>query len=139
MARVPAGFTLIDEGRPTAVDALDDGERVLVANSDVAAATGWERKPQGMCRDELCVPLRDGAGHTEDRVDLAAFAAALGRPLALDAGERAAFLGTAARERGERLASLRAPDFSLPDLAGGMHTLSGFRGRKVLLVVYASW
>jgi len=134
-----AGFTLIDEGRPMAVDALLDGDRVLVANADLAAATGWERKPQGMCRDELCVPLRDGAGHTADRVDLGALAVALGRPLAVDTEAGGAFLGTAAADRGERLASLQAPDFSLPDLDGEMHTLSKHRGRKVLLVVYASW
>jgi len=134
-----AGFTLIDEGRASTVDAVRDGERVLVANADMAAATGWERKPQGMCRDEVCVPLRDGAGHTGDRVDLGTFAAALGRPLALDLDEGAAFLGTASSERAAQLASLHAPDFSLPDLSGEMHTLSKYRGRKVLLVVYASW
>ena len=32
-----------------------------------------------------------------------------------------------------------APDFSLPDLHGRMHTLSAHRGKKALLIVYASW
>ena len=32
-----------------------------------------------------------------------------------------------------------APDFSLPDLAGRLHTLSDYRGKKVLLIAYASW
>ena len=32
-----------------------------------------------------------------------------------------------------------APDFTLPDLAGQIHTLSDYRGKKVLLVAYASW
>jgi peroxiredoxin len=27
----------------------------------------------------------------------------------------------------------------LPDLSGRMHALSDFRGKKVLLVAYASW
>ncbi len=134
-----ADFTLIDEGRVTRVDAQVVDGRVLVADADVARATGWERKPQGMCRDDMCVPLRDDGGHTADRVDLAAFAALLRRPLAVDVEERAACLGTAAEDRGAQLGSLRAPDFALPDLDGRVHSLRQHRGRKVLLVVYASW
>jgi cytochrome oxidase Cu insertion factor (SCO1/SenC/PrrC family) len=57
----------------------------------------------------------------------------------LDVGERAACLGAAASERARRLASLEAPDFTLPDVDGRPHTLSGFRGKKVLLVAWASW
>ena len=72
-------------------------------------------------------------------VDLAAFAAALDRPLALDVAEGVAALGTAAADRAASLASLEAPDFSLPDLAGRRHTLSEHRGKKVLLIAYASW
>jgi peroxiredoxin len=37
------------------------------------------------------------------------------------------------------LASLDAPDFTLPDLDGHLHSLAGHRGKKVLLVAYASW
>ena len=52
---------------------------------------------------------------------------------------RAAFLGIGASERGRRLASLDAPDFTLPDLDGRLHTLREHRGKKVFLVVWASW
>jgi peroxiredoxin len=44
-----------------------------------------------------------------------------------------------ARVRAERLLSLEAPDFTLPDLDGRPHTLSSHRGKKVFLVAYASW
>jgi hypothetical protein len=74
-----------------------------------------------------------------DETALAERARRLGRPLAVDAGERAAFLGVSAATRGDGLASLVAPDFALPDLEGRVHRLSDHRGRKVLLVVYASW
>jgi hypothetical protein len=61
------------------------------------------------------------------------------RPLAVDREERVACVGVAAAARGAALASLEAPDFALPDLAGRLHRLSEHRGRKVLLVVWASW
>jgi len=33
----------------------------------------------------------------------------------------------------------RAPDFALPDPSGRVHRLSDHRGKKVLLVTWASW
>ena len=66
-------------------------------------------------------------------------AEAAGRPVAVDLDERAAYLGVGAAERAQALASLEAPDFTLPDLDGRMHSLSQQRGKKVLLVAYASW
>jgi peroxiredoxin len=37
------------------------------------------------------------------------------------------------------LSALQAPDFTLPDMDGKMHSLSDFRGKKVLLITWASW
>lgn len=133
-------FTIIDGSRATEVDAEVSGDRVVVADADLERATGWAVKPEGLCRGEICVPLRDGAGTAgAGRVDLGEVAAALRRPLAVDTGESAAALGASAGERAERLSSLEAPDFALLDLEGRSHSLSSHRGRKVLLVVYASW
>ncbi len=129
-------FTLIDDGAVREVEATRDGERVRVA----PAALGWEAKPEGLCQGDVCVPTAHAPGLlTADGVDLAAFAALLGRPLALDADEGAACLGAAAADRARRLASLEAPDFTLPDLDGRPHALHEHRGRKVLLLAWASW
>jgi hypothetical protein len=48
-------------------------------------------------------------------------------------------LARSAGERAAALASLEAPAFALPDAAGRVHRLSDYRGRKVLLVTWASW
>jgi peroxiredoxin len=48
-------------------------------------------------------------------------------------------LGEAAEDRSQALASLRAPDFTLPDITGKLHSLSDFRGKKVFLATWASW
>jgi hypothetical protein len=70
---------------------------------------------------------------------LDALAAAGDRPLAVDHDEGVAYLGVPAAARAAQLASLEAPDFSLPDLDGRRHSLAEHRGKKVLLVAYASW
>jgi hypothetical protein len=133
-------FTLIDVLREIEVPAAVEGDAVRIPADALAEATGWTLKPEGLCTDEVCVPVRDFAGlETEGGVDLATFARLLGRPLALDRPERTACLGASASERAARLATLEAPDFSLPDLEGKIHSLSDYRGRKVLLVAYASW
>ncbi len=138
MAAVP--FTIVDvEGAATQVPATISGERVRIGEDAVETALGWTVAEEGLCRDGLCVPVRSDALLAPEGVDLADLAAALGRPLAVDLAERAAYLGAAAADRGRALAALEAPDFALPDLAGRVHRLSEHRGKKVLLIAYASW
>ena len=132
-------FTLIDDGSAHEVDATLDGDRVLLA-PDALGSLGWELHPEGLCRDGLCIPVPDaGALEANGRIDLAVLARTIDRPLAVDRDERAAYLGVSASDRGRALRSLIAPDFTLPDLAGRPHRLSDHRGKKVLLVAYASW
>jgi len=133
-------FTLLDDGDAVLVDARVDDDRVLLSADEVARATGWELKPEGLCRDGLCVPLRDASVVTDDgSIDLQGFAAALRRPLAVDPVQSCAFLGVGATARGEKLRGMEAPDFTLPDLSGRTHSLREHHGRKVLLLAYASW
>jgi hypothetical protein len=133
-------FTMIDAGRVTHTTATVSQERVRLPAAALQAALGWELTPQGLCKNEQCVPVSARAELVTDAgVDLAAFAESLLRPLAIDLEERVAYLGIAAAERSAQLASLEAPDFKLPDLAGRQQALSDYRGKKVLLVAYASW
>ena len=74
-----------------------------------------------------------------EALELARRAEAAGRPVARDLDERAAYLGIPASVRAERLASLDAPDFTLPDADDRPHSLSDHRGKKIFLVAYASW
>ena len=134
MARV----TVIDECRDLEVDGIVTADAIRLPAASVRAALGWEVRTEGLCRGAACVPVSDLV-RDDDRIDLAALAARLGRPLALDPGERAACLGVSATDRAARLASLEAPDFTLPDVDGRPHTLSDYRGRKILLLAYASW
>jgi hypothetical protein len=90
---------------------------------------GWEAKPEGLCRGDACVPFPVDEG----RVDLAAFAERLGAPVARE-GDVWSF-----GEPPRRAPLATAPDFTLPELGGRLRSLSELRGRKVLLVTWASW
>ena len=126
-------LTVLDEDRMVDVAAEVDGERVLLSHEALAEATGWELKPEGLCRGDLCVPLRERPGPA---VDLAVVAGALLRPLALDVEEAVAVLG-APPQAGA--GPTQAPDFTLPDLDGRPFTFSSLAGRKRLLFAWASW
>jgi hypothetical protein len=113
-----------------------DGLRV--SPGDAEAVSGWTLKPEGMCRDDLCVPLAEDV-RRDGKVDLAAFWRVLGHPVVSDHAGTVWVLGSAAESRTRALAGLEAPDFTLPDLSGVPHRLSDLRGRKVFLTTWASW
>jgi hypothetical protein len=137
---MPTGFTLLDADETHRLDAHVSGQEVRIPEDSLADALGWKLEDAGLCRGDVCVPVRDRAALADARgIELRALADLLGRPLALDAEAGAAVLGTAAEERRAALEGTLAPDFRLPDLQGRMHSLSEHRGRKVLLIAYASW
>ncbi len=133
-------LTLIDAGQPLTVEAAVHGDAIRVSTDALEQTLGWELKPEGLCRAGTCVPVRDRAALVhEDGIDLAALARLLDRPLAVEADEGVAVLGAPATERAHRLASMEAPDFTLPDLRGRLHSLRDQLGKKTLLIAWASW
>lgn len=109
-----------------------------LAASDALRVTGWTLKPEGMCRADQCVPLPSAAVRG-DTVDIAAFWRVLDAPVVHDDAQDVWVLGASAESRNRALAGATAPDFTLPDLDGQMHTLSSLRGCKVFLTTWASW
>jgi hypothetical protein len=122
---------LTEQGEMT----LDATNGLWLSTSDAERVTGWTLKPEGMCQDDVCVPLPAHDG----RVDVAAFWRLLDRPVVSDAAGDTWVLGAGAEQRNATLAWLMAPDFTLSDLAGVPHTLSALRGNKVFLCTWASW
>ncbi len=123
-------------------DAAAEGDALWLSGDDALRATGWQIKPEGFCRGEICLPLPPGRAREflrEEQINVAEFWRLMGRPVVSDDAREAWMLGQGASERSAALESLEAPDFSLPDLDGTMHSLSGQRGKKVLLATWASW
>ncbi len=109
-------------------------ETLHLTADELARRTGWVIKPQGACKDDRCVPLP----HVNpNKVDVAWLAERLQMPLIHDAPNGLWCLGPEAG--GRALSSAVAPELILPDVAGHPWSLSSLRGRKVLLIAWASW
>jgi peroxiredoxin len=147
-----AQVTIIGEQAQTVSGRWDDG-RLLVGTSDLPLLVGWTLKPEGLCRGDQCMPVRDLASVvTGDLIDLGAVASLLGRPIvtaALAVGQGAdasaepvvavSALAFDAESRRAALTASEAPDFHLPDLEGVEHGLDEWAGQKKLLVTFSSW
>ena len=142
MAAATATILLLDS--VVTVTGEADADALWLTPAELAKAGGWEFKPEGLCRGPLCVPVPPAAswvrGRGADlRVDLTGLSRYVGRPVAASPERGVWSIGLAAEDLADRLLSLDAPDFTLPDLDGRTHTLSSFRGRKVFLLAWASW
>lgn len=129
-----------------AAGARPEGDNLWLSPSDLRAATGWELKAEGLCRDDICIPLPAGLARevlrqegTEQWVNLAGFSRYRGQPLAHDDGQGVWYFGRVPDEYKAALLSQEAPDFTLTGYDDREYRLSAFRGKKVLLLLWASW
>jgi hypothetical protein len=99
--------------------------------------TGWQPKPEGLCRGEVCVPA-PGALGADDTIDVESAAARLGMPLVADADRGLWALGPATLS-GRALATAQAADPALVDRRGREFRLSSLRGRKVVMVAWSTY
>ena len=113
---------------------------------DLTRVTKFVLKPQGMCFEKLCFPIPKAK--TKQFIsrqakttwfNVSEFARLVHQPVAYDQGQAVWYFGPRADEQDGFISSLEAPDFTLPDATGKMHSLREFRGKKVLLITWASW
>jgi hypothetical protein len=95
------------------------------------AGTGWQIRPEGACKGDVCVPLPTG-------FELSTTAARLGMALVHDEAHDLWALGPESLS-GRALATAEAPELALPDLDGNEFRLSSLRGEKVALVAWAPY
>jgi hypothetical protein len=126
--------------------ATSDRDDLWLSLVELTRITGWELKPEGACRGDVCVPIPADAremfvrGEASDgQFNFAAFGRLLGAPVLHHDAPDVWCIGEDAGTRGDRMMSLEAPDFELPDIEGTRHRLSDYRGNRVLLLAWASW
>jgi len=101
-----------------------------------ASATGWESKPEGLCKGDQCVPAPE-AITADGRLDVSVVANKLGMAIVEDPDHGAFALGP--ESGGHALTTTTVPDLPFTDADGNPFSLNSLHGRKVLLVAWASW
>jgi hypothetical protein len=130
--------TVLTDTAVTDIGGHVDGDALWLSPAELLSATGWERKLEGACRGDVCVPLPVTLVRA-DGVDAAGFWRHTGRPVLYNERQSVWLLAEGAMQRRTTLESLQAPDFTLPDLQGTQHSLSDYHGKKVFLATWASW
>ena len=105
-------------------------DRLDIGAEEFQGATGWEIKPEGACKAEVCVALADTG------FDLLAVAERLGMAVVSEPGLWAVGPETL---MGRALTTADASDFHLPDLDGEQFHITSLRGQKVLVVSWAPY
>ena len=136
---------VLHEEQVTQVEGGESPESLWVSQEELARISGFVLKEQGLCLEDLCVPVGsdDGElvrrGEGAPRIDVAALARRLRQPYALDREERVWSFGPVPVTQRAFLERAQAPDFELADRFGRPWRLSEHRGTKLVLVVWASW
>src|SRR6476646_3128622 len=116
-------ITLLSGNGPRRLEvAKAEDDEPWVAAPELPVAAGWELKPEGMCRDDICIEIpedrrsrlvrQDAAGAL---VNLSEFARLIEQPFVHDEAGEAWYFGPPSWEWQSRLGDAEAPDFSLPD------------------------
>ena len=138
-----SGATVLYDGRTVTLDRTTrdpDGaaDTLWIRKRDLPRINEFELKPQGACRADVCIPIPKTMVRG-DAFNLTAFARKAGQSVVADPATRVWSFGEIPVVRGAFLESRMAPDFTVPDRTGRLVRLSEFRGKKVLLVTWASW
>ena len=107
-----------------------------VQKQDLPRINEFEVKPQGACRADVCIPLSKTLKNG-DWFNLTGFAHKIGETVVAD--QNVYSLGEIPVLRGGFYNSRIAPDFAVPDRKGKVVHLSDFRGKKTLVITWASW
>ncbi len=146
-AQALAGAVVLYEDRAVTVDnTLADPTDLWVRSAELTRVNGFELKPEGACIDDICVPVRQDVDSDifvtrqgTQWFNVSELADRLNQPMVVDSDNGVWSFGAIPARRSSFLDKAVAPDFSLPDIDGNTIKLSDFKGKKVMLLTWASW
>ena len=128
------------DGFTSLVTLGNDFGEFTITKDDLAKFLGWSLKTEGLCKDVVCIPVREIKKLTDGmNIDLVEFARITNQNIVVDQQRKVVALGEHADTRSELMTSLEAPDFTLPDILGKQVSFSDFNRRKRLLLAWSSW
>jgi hypothetical protein len=133
-------MTILYDDRATDVASakVEQGHLWLSPN-DFKAATGWKLETEGLCKGAACVRVDQNWTNASGNLDLAAFAKHMGQPVVREDAANAWAFGESAKARNDAMLGAEAPNFTLPDIDGKLHSLSDYRGKKVFMYSWGSY
>lgn len=112
---------------------------LTVPVAEFEASSGWQIKPEGACKGDVCIPLPPEAlSDNGERINLPEVADTMQMPLVEEAAQQLYALGPESIG-GRALVSAKAPDLELPDIDGNVFRLSSLIGKKVLIYAWAPY
>jgi AhpC/TSA family len=125
---------------------LPDPNDLWVPPQDLPRINDFVLKPEGACLAELCIPVRQDRDSElfvtrarEGWFNVTELARRLQQAFVVDHEHAVWSFGNIPVTRNAFLESAIAPDFALPNRDGKLVRLSDFKGKKVLIVTWASW
>jgi hypothetical protein len=146
-AQTPSKTTVLFQDRVVEIErTLPDPNDLWVLPQDLPRINDFVLKPEGACLAELCVPVRQDRDSAmfvtrarQGWFNVTELARKLDQSFVVDHEHAVWSFGNIPVTRNSFLESAMAPDFTLPNRDGKMVKLSDFRGKKVLIVTWASW
>lgn len=127
-------------------DTLNDPIDLWVSPEDLTRINGFVLKPEGACLDEICIPIKQDEDSAlfvrragQSWVNVSELARKLQQPIVSNPEVSVWSFGAIPLVRRPFLDSAIAPDFALMDRNGKEVRLSDFRGKKVMIMTWASW
>ena len=142
---VEQAVTILRDGKAMKIEAAAiDGAHLWLSSGDVATVNGFEPKPEGFCAADLCIPVPNSADwrrqfRGKEYFNVTRFAAKVKQAVVASQAKTTWSFGAVPVLNRGALSSGLAADFALPDRDGKRVRLSDFRGKKVLLLTWASW
>ncbi len=141
------GAVVIHDERVTEVaQTLADPTDLWINPNELPRVNGFVLKPEGACIDDICVPVRQSDNSdifiTRDGkrwFNVAELADRVQQPYVVDYDTNVWSFGAIPAQRSAFVDRAVAPDFELPDVDGKRHRLSDFKGKKIMLLSWASW
>jgi hypothetical protein len=132
--------TVLTEEATFEIDAIARPDTLLVPEDRLADITGWELNAEGLCRGDVCVPVRARPDVRADGlVDLRVVTELTRQPFAFEHDVAAAAIGTAVDTHAGEPAGGRVHDLVLADVDGTPFRWTQLGRKKKVLVTWASW
>ena len=141
-----AAIVLYQDRAVAIEETLADPTDLWIPAHTLTEVNGFELKPEGACIDDICVPVHQdqnseifisrGEAQWFNVVELAK---RLQQPFVADFETGVWSFGAIPARRSSLVDQGVAPDFALPDIDGKLYRLSDFKGKKIMLLTWASW